>query len=155
MQIRTLAIFVVVLLVGAFILRFVVVRFGLLPVSEEVVLRKAAFLTVTYIDGGRSKSLKIKDGAEVREVLATLRIQVTDTSYYDNVWGGPAPGWSAPLGPSVDFWFPDHTNRSYTISSPHVLGNMTVDPAFGRKLREIVSRHEGHPVDIFAQLPGQ
>ena len=47
---RTLVIIAAAMLVGALVLRFLVFQFGWLPVSEEVVLKKAIALKVTYVD---------------------------------------------------------------------------------------------------------
>ncbi len=89
MRPRTLVIVGVVMFVGAVVLRFLVVQFGLLPVSEEVVLKKAVALKVTFFDStlvpvgnGKAKafanprkSVWIDDPAEVSEALAALHMK--------------------------------------------------------------------------------
>ena len=105
MRPRTLVIVAGLMLVGALALRFLVIQFGWLPVSEEVVLKKAIALKVTYVDpsagpnanlnmknGGvanvvqqngipvpigvpKVKSIWIEDPAEVIEALASLRLK--------------------------------------------------------------------------------
>src|SRR5580765_5529925 len=65
---RTLAIVCVILLAGSFGGRFVVKHFGLLPVSEESVLKRAVALVVSYHDQDKLKKQLIADSIQVQEV---------------------------------------------------------------------------------------
>jgi hypothetical protein len=149
MHLRTLGIVLVVIAALALGLRFAVVHFGWLPVSEQIVLKRATMVRVSYYAGPQYKSLTLKDPAEVRELLGSLRI--TDdgeeryiySSSYSRV-GGPASL------PSIEFVFPNGQARHYTISGPqpYHLGERVVHEDFYRTLCSIVSRHEGKPVDV-------
>ncbi|HYV37073.1 MAG TPA: hypothetical protein VE988_15310 [Gemmataceae bacterium] len=142
MRPRTLAILAFVLLVGSVGLRQVVTYFGLLPVSEEVVLKKAVGLTVVYYVNGKAKSQVISEPAELKDALAALKIDPREefyTHYY---------GWGNGSSASVEFWFPDGTRRRHAIEGPVHLGSYRVDPAFFRKLVEIINKREGKAIDL-------
>jgi len=140
---RTVAIVVLALLAGAVAVRVLVVRFGLLPASEEVVLKKAVAVTVDYFDGSQLKKLRVEDPGEVREVLATLRVQRED--YYGS--------WNRRPGNNVMFYFPNGSYRGFPLESPGQLGSFIVDRAFHAKLCEIASRREGKPIDVTRTPP--
>jgi hypothetical protein len=142
---RTMAIVVAGFLLAAIGGRFAVVQFGLLPISEEVVLKKAVALTVNYHVDGKFKTYRISGPSEVREVLAALRVQREDYYRY-NSWGG---GWR----PQVSFHFPNGSRRDQSFEGPNQLGGFMVDRAFCEKLNDIVSRHEGRKIDIFEFPP--
>src|SRR5580765_1885684 len=104
---RTLAIICVFLLVGSIAARFFVERFELLPISEEVVLKKAVALAVTYSDGGKLKKHYVTDPAQVREVLATLRIKEREDKCLFMFESRSMPGtWT-----TVEFVFPNGYRR--------------------------------------------
>jgi hypothetical protein len=139
---RTLVILVILIFGLAVAGRFLVVHFGLLPVSEEVVLKQAVAVTVTYNFKGHAKTLTIDDRAELRELLATLRVQQED--YYGYV------SFGMPRQQSITFLFPDGNTRHCRFEGPqpYHLGGNVVDRAFYTKLCELVSRHEGQQVDV-------
>src|SRR5580765_1006927 len=109
---RTLAIVCVLLLGGSFAARYLVGRFGLLPISEEVVLKQAVALGVTYYDGGELKTRYITDPVQVSDILATLRIQDKEDyngGYYYSGHAGPT------AGPAVEFRFPNGQVRNHRL----------------------------------------
>jgi hypothetical protein len=148
MQPRTLAIAAFVLLAGSVALRYLVVHFGLLPVSEEAMLKKAVAITVTYFDQDQNKSLSISDPEQLAGLLAALRMQDSELYYYSGVTGGGGLWWPTPA--TVTFEFSNGLSRGHTFNGPYNLGGYTVDEVFFNKLRTLVSNHEGHDVDILA-----
>jgi hypothetical protein len=148
MRPRTMVIAVLVLLLGAFGVRFLVVRFGLLPISQEAVLRHAVAVTVYYQVDGKSKTLRISDAREMSELLTTLHLRRNDYSYY--AFSGP--GYN-PGGGMVVFHFPKGQQQSHTMTGINQLGEFAVDPAFHTKLCEIVSRHEKKRIDSLVAPP--
>jgi hypothetical protein len=139
---RTLVILVVLTFGLALVGRFVVARFGLLPISEEAVLKKAKAVSVTYYSEGQNKTLVINDRAEVQELLDTLHLLSEDYYGYSN--------FGVPRLNTVIFVFPDNSLRNCGFHGPEPfqLGDNMVDRAFYLKLCELVSRHEGRPVDV-------
>jgi hypothetical protein len=152
MQPRTLAIVVVVLVGGAIGLRLLVVHFGLLPVSEEAVLKKATAITVTYYNGEKVKSLRISDRDQLREALAALRIHEDRHGHY---YGGFAIGMGMGVVPQtgVTFHFPNGTRREHLFSGGGGYQNLELNGQFCEKLSEIISRHEGKRVDVLSAPP--
>jgi len=143
MQPRTVLIVIVLMFLAAFALRFAVVRYGWLPVSEEAVLKHATAITVAYTHRNANKFLRIDDPAEVRALLAALHVQRDDAH---GVY------WSARLpAATIGFHFSSGHYRTHNMDGPNVLGGYQVDRAFYDKLNEIVSRKEGEPVDILAR----
>jgi hypothetical protein len=145
---RTMFILLVLIFSLALAGRFLVVRFSLLPVSEEAVLKHAVAVTITYNFHGQSKSLTISKDDELHELLSTLRVQQED--YYAFSLGKARQQ-------SVTFLFPNGRTRNCRLEGPqpyHLNGNV-VDRAFYAKLCELVSRHEGQQVDVldFHPLP--
>jgi hypothetical protein len=137
---RTVAIIAVALLVGAFVLRLLVVRFGLLPVSDEVVLKKAVAITVHYFDRGKKEVLVITNPGEVSALLATLRIK-------GNGYSWVAQPQDLDPTPYIVFHFP-RGQASLPLVSPRSLGGNKIDEAFYTQLNEVISLRRGRPVDI-------
>jgi hypothetical protein len=141
MRPRTVAIVVVLLLLGAVGLRFLVVRYALLPVSEEAVLQRAVGLTIHYEVGGVPKSLSVSD-AELSEAMATLKIRKEDYTYY---YGGGGRGFGGQS--QVDFHFPDGSKQTHVMYDKTQMGQFVVNQSFHDKLCDIVSRHEKKKID--------
>jgi hypothetical protein len=149
MRPRTLVIAILALLIGAFGVRFLVVRFGLLPISQEALLRHAVAVTVYYEVDGKSKAMRISDAGEINELLATLRITRNEYSY-----GYGGPGYNTGSGVVV-FHFPKGQQQSHTMVGTNQMGEYAVDPAFHTKLCEIVSRHEKKKISSVVAQPMQ
>src|SRR5580765_833754 len=147
---RTLGITCVVLLVGSFGAEFFVERFGLLQLSEEIVLKRAVALGVNYYDGGELKAQYITDPVEVREVLATLRIQ--DKEDYNGAYYYSDRAGSG-VGTAVEFRFPNGQVRNHRLYGGNTLGSRVVDRAFTQKLAAIISQREGHAIDLSRWQP--
>lgn len=135
MRPRTVVIVILVLLLGALGIRFLVVRYNLLPFDDQAVLRRSVSVTVFYTADNRQKNLLISDAADVKELLATLRIG-NDHDYYFQ-----QSKYSA-YAPIVEFQFPNGRKQAYTLNEPYQLGPFAIDPAFHNKLCDLVSRHE-------------
>jgi len=149
MRPRTLFVLLIVIFVGAFALRFGVVQYGWLPVSQEAVLKRAKAISVSYVSEGVYKTVLIDDSADVKAILAELRIRRDD--YYSS----RMPGIVVPPT-TVSFHFPGSHRRDYNLESPNQLGNYQLDRGFYEKLREIVSWKEGQQVDLLRrELPNQ
>jgi hypothetical protein len=151
MRPRTVVIAILVLLLGAFGLRFLVQRFGLLPINQEAVLRHAVAVTVYYQVDGKSKTLRISDAREMNELQAALRIRQND-NHYGYAYGSQA--YNAGSG-MVVFHFPKGQQQSHTLVGTGQMGEFAVDPAFHTKLCEIVSRHEKQKIDSLVAQPIQ
>jgi hypothetical protein len=143
----TVAITCLALIVGAFGLRMLVVRYSWLPVSEQAVLRHSVSVTLYYVVDGPVKPLKLNE-AETAELLAALHVEREYPSYSYS-YAGPAPGQS-PETATVEFHFPNHSSRSYPLNGKSQLGNLFIDPAFYDKACEIASRHEKQRVEHLA-----
>jgi hypothetical protein len=135
MRPRTVAIVILVLLFGALGTRFLVVRNNWLPFDDQAVLRRSVSVTLYYMADQTQKKLLIGDAAELRELLATLRID-NDHDYFFQ-----QPRYSA-YAPIVEFQFPNGRKQAYTLNETYQLGPFAVDPAFHNKLCDLVSRHE-------------
>src|SRR4051794_15020439 len=133
MQPRTLVIVAVVLLVGALGLRFLVFHFGWLPLTEEIVLKKAIALRVDYqvVDTTGAivgKALVIDDPAEVEEALAALRMKDDDNEYINGFGRAKTPRFGAGMAPAItdveiEFRFNDSgLARKHTFEGPRRLG---------------------------------
>ena len=144
---RTLVLLLVLIFGLAVTGRFLVVRFGLLPVSEEAVLKRAVAVSVSYQLKGHSKVLTIDNQAELRELLGSLHL--LEENYYGYTRFG------MPRQQSVTFTFPGGKARhcSFEGPQPYRLGSNLVDRTFYDKLCEVVSRHEGQPVDVLDFRP--
>src|SRR5882672_10258926 len=86
MRPRTLFVLIGLIFLTAFALRFGVVQYGWLPVSQEAVLKRATAITVTYHFQGNYKSLLIDDPADVNAALAALHVQ-RDDYHGTRYWG--------------------------------------------------------------------
>lgn len=144
MRPRTVFFIVVLILLGAVGMRFLVVRFGLLPVSEQAVLRRAEAITVMYQVNGVPKMLYIGDRTEVNELLASLEIHNEDFQYY---YGGSSRNFGTNTT-QVKFHFPGGTEHSFPVYDRMKLGQFGVAPGFYDKLKAVVSRHEKATVDL-------
>jgi hypothetical protein len=122
------------------------VRYSLLPISEEAVLRRSTRVTVHYEVNGAVKKLQVS-GAELSELLATLQVRREDYMYINGSSG------TVMYAPMVEFQFPNGTTRSYAMTGKNHLGNYLIDPAFHDKLCDIASRHEQQRVDKLANAP--
>lgn len=164
MRPRTLVIVGVVMFVGAVVLRFLVVQFGLLPVSEEVVLKKAVALKVTFFDStlvpvgnGKAKafanprkSVWIDDPAEVSEALAALHMKADgeDARYQPGwIWCRAVPNPNPHI--EIEFKFNEKQSRTHSFEGSNAvrLDGYFVDREFRNVIREIVKRHVGHDFD--------
>jgi hypothetical protein len=142
---RTLVLLLILILGGAFALRFLVVRFGLLPVSEEAVLRRASAVTVSYsVRPGVVETQTIDDPRELRELLGTIRIE--NDEYYTT------SGVSGTTGVVVTFHYPSG-QQMLNVDSPDKLSNYKVDRAFYDTLNRILSDRKGQPVDLLNDHP--
>jgi hypothetical protein len=130
-------------------LRYVVVRFGLLPVSEEAVLRKAVKVTVYYRVGAETKRLDLT-GPELHELFAALDVRREDP--YRST-GGPYGASATTAAPTVEFHFPNGMARIYALTTRTELGPLTVGPAFQEKLLALAARHEGRPIESLSAAP--
>ena len=145
---RTVAVVGVVLLAGAIGLRLLAVHLNWLPVSDEVVLKKAVAISVRYHNGQKFKTLHISDPAEVREVLAQLHMPDDRDHYY-----GFARTMVAPTDqPAISFHFPDGSRRDHILDQMPYQG-FEVNTSFYDKLSEVVSRHEGKRVKVRPNPP--
>ena len=147
---RTVAIVAVVVLAAAIGLRVLVVRYSLLPVSEEAVLKKAVAITVGYYHHGSFKKLQITDPEQVQDVLGTLRI-VDELGMARNFGSLAAQGSLVSKIP-IEFHFPQGVTREYTLQK-QMLGGFVVDRDFYRKLNEIASQRVGQAIDILDVPP--
>jgi hypothetical protein len=139
---RTLVILLVLVFALAFGLRWLVTAYSLLPVSEEAVLKRAVAVTVSYNMGGQRKTLTIDEPDELRDLLRTMRFQREQWEGYTR--------HGMPPQQTIDFRFPNGRSRHCNLEGPqpYQLSGFVVDKAFYDKLCEIVSRHEGRPVDV-------
>jgi len=146
---RTVLIIVALILGLAIGLRFLVLRTGFLPVNEEVVLKKAVVVRVTYTRRGNPNTVHISDPDELGELMSVLHLRRDRDDMY---FGGPRMGGGGGIN-SVDFLFPNGMARNTTMAYATQLGNHEVDPRFHAKLCEIVSRHEGRHINILLDNP--
>jgi hypothetical protein len=124
------------ILTASVLLRLVVFRYGLLPVTMEAVLKKAVAIQVLYQTDVGQKQLWIGDRAQVDQLLSVLHtMQYAPGSHAY----GRASGRALM---NVNFIMPDGSQRSLYGMAPDV------DPAFFYVLSEIVSRHEGCRIDL-------
>ena len=145
MRPKTAAVVIVSLLLLAVVLRFVVWHTGLLPVSEEVVLKTAASVQLNYSVRGEMKSLDVTDPGELRELLAALHLRREDQPYWDR---------GSVKRNSVHFYFPDgRSQRGLHFLTPTTLGRYEVDPRFYQKACEIASRAEGRKIELLRNNP--
>jgi hypothetical protein len=162
MRPRTLVLVMFGILTASVLIRIVVFRYGLLPVTMEAVLKKAVAIEVYYYVGSANlgdpgfKPLLINDRAEVERLLSVLH--TVDLSHGSR-GNGYHPG-NAMAG--VSFVMPNGTqygfNRGgeYYASRAALVGGgssgngvqLEVDPAFFYMLSEIVSRHEGRRIEL-------
>jgi hypothetical protein len=149
MRPRTLALTILCILVVALVLRYCVYRYGWLPVTQEAVLKKAVDIRVTYLMDRQPRLMIINDAAERRELLGLLRVNedLRDRYHSYRGWGGGPPAKDAA---SVSFTMPGVRSYSYQLTPDNLMGELLVSPAFFRKLDEIISRHEGRPIDVFS-----
>ncbi len=140
---RTLLILLVLLFGGAFALRFLVIRFALLPVTQEAVLRRATSLSVTYNSPQGYQTQVISDPRELKPLLAAIRVE-QDDYYYSFGSGG--------RGANLTFHFPSG-QQPLTLESSDKLGSYKVDRAFYDQLNKILSERAGHPVDVLYDQP--
>jgi hypothetical protein len=107
-------------------------------------LKKATAVKITYyVRGGQTKSVEVKDPAELKSLLDALEIDHADTGMQVGL---------ANQG-SVDFTLPDGTNARVMFVKPTQLnranwGQVYVTPAFYQKVNDIATRAEGRPIDI-------
>jgi hypothetical protein len=148
MRPRIFAIVIFALLAGSLALRCIFVQFNVLPDSEEAVLKKTVAVSVTYFDGGQSKSHRISDPEQLADLLSALKIKDNDHFPFGlNVTKtGDWPEEEA----TVVFEFANGMSRSHDLWGPRILGVYAVDGQFHKKLQSFVSSHEGHEVDILA-----
>jgi hypothetical protein len=144
---RTVAILTASILLLALGMRVVVYQTGLLPVSEELILKQATALTVAYVSGGKLKSLTISQPEQLQELFAVLDLR-HDTNRRDEILAVNGPG--PPFGGTgqVTFHFPDRSTRQMYFRGPNWLEDREVNPRFYAKLCEYVSRAEGRPVQL-------
>jgi hypothetical protein len=119
------------ILTASVMLRIIVFRYGLLPVTMEAVLKKAVAIQVVYQTDVGQKQLWIGDRAQVDQLLSVLHtVQYpTGTHGYGHASGRVLM--------NLNFIMPDGSQRSLYDMAPDV------DPAFFYVLSEIVSRQEG------------
>src|SRR4051794_24218044 len=117
---RTVAPLVGAILLGALGLRGGVFQGGLLPVSEEGVLKKATALTVRYEVQGLSKSLTLTRPEELADLFSVLEFRKGKED--DRLPHGRRGG--------VKFHFPDGTIRELPFHSRSWLGESAVSPRF-------------------------
>ena len=151
MRIRTLIVLAVVMLVGALTLRFAVIRFGWLPVSEEAVLKKAVALKVTYYVSdaagqSQAKSMWIDDSRQLSEALAMLHMGHMPDDDVD--WDSEPTRAAGQTIPPVEvlFMFDDILARKHLLEGTGKLGGYEVDRTFYDKLCEFVSKLEGRKI---------
>src|SRR5947209_2131602 len=111
---RTVAILAASSLLLALVMRVVVYQTGLMPVSEELILKKAIALTVTYPSGGQARTLFINRPEQLEELFAALELRHTNDSHrkIDMVPPiQPVANMVLPIAPGVTFHFPDGTRR--------------------------------------------
>lgn len=148
---RTVAILVALILLLALVMRAVIYHTGLLPVSEELVLKQAVALTVTYSNRGNFKMLTIDRPEQLAEVFAVLDLRRNDPRKDDMIFN--QQGLLA-LGGQVTFHFPDRTTRLMVFRGQNWLEDAEVNPRFYAKLCELVSRAEGRPMQLLQDNPG-
>jgi hypothetical protein len=143
---RTVAIVVGSILLLGLVMRVVIYQTGLLPVSQELILKKATALTVGYTNAGALKTLTINRPEELADVFAAL--QISRPNERDDVMAFGGPGVPGQAGGTVTFHFPDGTSQQLSFQGAGWLGPFHVNPLFYHKLREYVRRAEGRPVDL-------
>jgi hypothetical protein len=141
---RTIAILVGSILAVALVLRAVILHAGLLPLSEEIVLKKATSLTITYT-ASVPKSVTISDPGQLADLFSVLELKDVpdETAQEKGMWAGRGTG-----GP-VMFHFPNGLPRTLYFTSPEWLGRSQVNPRFYEKLCAHLSRVEGRRIDLF------
>ncbi len=142
---RTIAILAGSILIVALVMRVVIHQAGLLPLSQEIVLKKATALTIAYATPAQKakKTLTITDPAELADLLSVLDIDEGRHPPEHVAFRG-----GATAGP-VTFHFPDGRSRGMFFTSPNWLGSNRVNPYFYAKLCALVSRAEqGRQVDL-------
>jgi hypothetical protein len=147
---RTVGIVVAGILVFALGMRFAVFHYGLLPVSEEVVLKKAVALSVGYtLDGNNRKSLTITNPDQVEEILSLMELR---RETFRDEWRKGGPG-AVPGTADLTFHFHDRSTRTLAFEARDWLGQYRVNPRFYERLREIVSLSERKRIELLDQRP--
>lgn len=146
---RTVAIIVAGILGLAFGLRWLVFQTGFLPVNDEVVLKTAVALRVTFLVRGNPKSVLIDEREDVQALLTELRVRREGDDY--RRWGGPGPGSNGTT--SVDFIFANGMQRNMPMTYSTQLGHHEIDSRFYAKLCEHLSSREGRRIDILSDNP--
>ncbi len=149
---RTVVLVVGLILLTSFGLRILIFQTGILPVSEELVMRQAVSLTVTYAVGGQAKTLTVDRPEALEDLFAVFRLRQRE-AHRDVVWRG-GPVGQVPVGGAVKFHFPDHTARQLQFLSRDWLGEFEVDPRFYQRLCDLVSRAEGRRIDLLDDNQG-
>jgi hypothetical protein len=149
---RTIAILVGSILLLGLVMRVVIYQTGLLPVSEELILKKATALTVPYTSAGVLKTVTISRPEELADLFAVLQISRPNERNDMIPWGGP--GMPGPAGGTVTFRFPDGTTQQLSFQGPGWLGPFHVNPRFYEKLCAYATRAEGgRPVQVLQDNP--
>ena len=150
---RTIGILVGSILLLGLVMRVVIFRTGLLPVSEELILKKATSLTIGYTTAAGPKSLTINQPEQLVDLFAVLELRPPNERH-DRMeqWGGGGGGMVGASG-AVTFHFPDGTSRTLYFQGSNWLGRSEVNPRFYDRLREQVSRAEGRPVRFLQENP--
>jgi hypothetical protein len=146
---RTVAILAASILLLALGMRVVVYQTGLLPVSEELILKQAIALTVTYSSEGKAKTLFVNRPEQLQALFAVLDLRPAGerpTTQDLKVW--PVATGVLPIAPSVTFHFPDGSRRQMYFQGQNWLEDFGVNPRFYAKLCEYASRAEGRPVQL-------
>jgi hypothetical protein len=144
---RTIAILVGSVLAVSLVLRAVIYHAGLLPLSEEIVLKKATSLTVTYT-AGQPKTLTITDPEQLADLFSVLELHAPDRGQepIDRQQFVAGQGSGGP----VTFHFPSGRPRTLFFASPNWLGQSEVNPRFYASLCAYISRAEGgRRIDLF------
>jgi hypothetical protein len=150
---RTIAILVGSILLLGLVMRVVVYETGLLPVSQELILKQATALTVGYTSAGALKTVTINRPAELADLFAVLQVRRPDERGDVIALGGPPGLGPGGAGATVTFHFPDGTARQLAFQGPGWLGPFHANPRFYQKLCDYVSRAEGRPVELLQDNP--
>ncbi len=147
---RTIGILVGSILLLALVMRVVIYQTGLLPVSEELILKQATALTVGYTLAGVPKSVTINQPEQLADLFAVLDLYRANESKVE-MPAFAGPGGMPGVGASVMFHFPDGTSRVMYFNGANWLGGSEVNPRFYERLRAHISRIEGRPVHILQE----
>jgi hypothetical protein len=153
MRPKTLALFIFFLFAAAMVARFCVYRYGLLPVTQEAVLKKALAIRVHFYLDQQMNIRDINESAQVRELLGLLRMTDDPRTRYHYAFSRMgAPGGARPE-PALDFVMPGGgrfgSNSTFELVGQNRMGSFDVAPAFFHKINEILSQREGRPIDVF------